>query len=435
MLLASPLLLAGAYPGAAAAAAAGPGPVITSPTAGQQVGGEIEVTVESSAPYVLVAWGPEASSGAVSAVETQNGLATTVLSTSGYAGPTTLVARECQSSCHGDDRSTTVPAETSVQVDVSNPAPQWEEHFWLDEIHGDAGLWGVRQPWAAYGFSVDGEPIRFATLHAFAEIDAAQLGDGAHTVQMAHCNQLSARYPDPVVCDLAHATALRTFVVRTALHPTIDSVRRRTISPDGDGVADATTVTMTADSSQVVVWALMRASQAVASGDFEASAPGRYAFHVDGRDAQGSPLASGSYTLRVRSLSGTCSGRTQAPDVDGRCIFGEASTTLAVDLDAPDVGNAAATPAVFRPRVRDHVTFTGQLGERARHLRVRLLRGDTVVRRLWLGPHLAGTFTATWDGLRRNGEPMRAGTYRYQFLAEDRVGNAALRPGGTFELR
>lgn len=436
LLLASPLLLTPAYSGASSATAAEPGPGITSPTAGEQVGGEIQVTVESTAPYVLVAWGPEAGSGGVSAVETRDGVATAALSTSGYTGPTTIVARECQNPCAGDDPSSAVPAETSVQVDVSNPAPQWEEQAWLDEIHGDAGLWGVRQPWASYGFSVDGEPIRFATLHAFAEIDAEQLGDGAHTVQMAHCNQLSARYPQPPVCDVAHATEPRTFVVRTALHPTIDAVRPRTISPNGDGVADAARVTMTTDSSQVVVWALMRASQAVATGDLEASAPRRYTFDVDGLDAEDSPLASGTYTLRVHSMSSaTCPNLMPTPGVDARCVFGEASTTLEVDLDAPAVTGAAATPAVFRPRVRHHVRFTAELREPAKHLRVRLLRGDTVVRRLWLGPRPAGSFSATWDGLRRNGEPMRAGTYRYQFLTQDRVGNAAIRSGGTFEVR
>jgi len=430
VLLASPLLLTPAYSGASSAAAAEPGPVITSPTAGAQVGGEIEVTVASAAPYVLVAWGPEASWGGVSAVETRDGVATAVLSTSGYAGPTTIVARECQSWCNGDTPSTTVPAQTSVQVDVSNPAPQWDVEHWVPEFSSDGTLAGIEEGrWAWYGIFIDGQ-LQHPVMNApWALIDVDALGDGEHTVQLAHCTEHSARvFETSLVCDAANASDTRAFIVRTRLHPVITAVRPGTISPDGNGVADSATVyVQTETPSQVVIWELRRNTQVVAHGSFLAADAGLHPFTVSGLDTGGTAPASGTYAVHVQTWV--------TPGTSGSDVVGETSTTLEVDLDAPTVADAATTPGVFRPAVRDHVTFTGQLGERAARLRVRLLRGDTVVRRLWLGPRPAGSFSASWDGTRRNGEPMRAGTYRYQFLTQDRVGNAAIRSGGRFELR
>jgi flagellar hook assembly protein FlgD len=429
VLVSSAALLVTALPGTPGIArAAEPGPVITSPVAGQQVGGQVEVTVESTAPELLVAWGPEAEDERfLYPVSTHDGTATVTLSTSGYHGPTEIVARECPSSCDGP--------LTSVRVDVSNPAPQWEERAWLSEFHGDGALWGVKEdPWAWYGFWVDGEFQPPVFDLPFVGIDVARLGDGEHTVRMAHCTEHSHRVIEPVVCDLANATAPRTFTIRTQLHPTIDSVRPRTISPDGNGVTDVATVTMTADSGQLVFWHLAQGTETVTSGSFLAPTPGPYTFDVDGLDTQGNPLDSGTYTLRVGSVYEAGSS-SPTPGVDDRPIFGESSTTLAIDLDAPDVTKAAATPAVFRADRRDQVTFTGELSERASHFRVRLLRDGAVVRRLWLGPRPGGAFTATWDGHRPNGRLMRGGVYRYQFLTTDRAGNTAIRPGGTFELR
>jgi flagellar hook assembly protein FlgD len=422
VLVSSAALLVTALPGTPGIArAAEPGPVITSPVAGQQVGGQVEVTVESTAPELLVAWGPEAEDERfLYPVSTHDGTATVTLSTSGYHGPTEIVARECPSSCDGP--------LTSVRVDVSNPAPQWEERAWLSEFHGDGALWGVKEdPWAWYGFWVDGEFQPPVFDLPFVGIDVARLGDGEHTVRMAHCTEHSNRVIEPVVCDLANATAPRTFTIRTQLHPTIDSVRPRTISPDGNGVADAADVSVQTETpSQAVMWAVLQDTQVIAGGSFLAADPGLHTFTLNGLDTDGRALDPGSYVVHVQTL---------ITGVSGNNVSGETSTTLAIDLDAPDVTKAAATPAVFRADRRDQVTFTGELSERASHFRVRLLRDGAVVRRLWLGPRPAGAFTATWDGHRPNGRLMRGGVYRYQFLTTDRAGNTAIRPGGTFELR
>src|SRR5262245_8592998 len=288
-LVASPLLLAPALTGASTATAAETGPVITSPTADEQVGGEIQVTVESTAPEVLIAWEPEDDSRFVRTVPTDGGIATMALSTSGYDGPTTMVARECATSCDG--------AQTSVQVDVSNPPPQWEGQAWLGEFHGEGGLWGVHEdPWGWYGFFIDGEFVPAVDSFPFVSIDPATLGEGPHTVQMAHCTEHSNRIIEPVVCDMNNATEPRSFTVRTALHPTIDAVQRRVISPDGNGIADAATVTMTVDSPQIVTWTLARGvlpidgvAGPLDSGAFRAPTDGSYTFDVDGINA-GDPL-------------------------------------------------------------------------------------------------------------------------------------------------
>ena len=227
---------------------------------------------------------------------------------------------------------------------------------------------------------------------------------------------------------LGNASQLRRFTVRTKLHPTITAVRPQTISPDGNGVADSAQVSVQTETpSEAVIWDVLQGTQVVDHGSFLASEAGLHTFTVDGLDSAGRPLAPGSYVLRVQTFI--------TPGASGSDVRGETSTSLEIDLRAPRVTNPSATPEVLRPGVRDHVTFTGELSEAASRFRVRLVRDGRVVRRLWLGPRPAGTFTATWDGRRPNGDMMRPGTYRYHFVATDRVGNTAVRPGGRVELR
>ena len=419
-LAASPLLLAPALTGVSTASAAEPGPVITSLTAGEQVGGEIEVTVESTAPEVLVAWGPEADSRFAFTVPTNEGIATASLSTSGYNGPTAIIARECPSACDG--------LQTSAQVDVSNPAPRWDVEHWVHEFHASNVLEPLMEegPWAWYGLFIDGELQPWVSQLPGALAD--NLGDGEHTVRIVHCTENSARVIEPVVCDMGNASEPRTFIVRTTLHPVITAVRPGTISPDGNGVADSAEVSVRTETpSQAVVWDILQGTQVVAQGSFLAAEAGQHSFTVNGHGTDGRPLAPGNYVLHVQTFI--------TPSTSGGDVRGETSTTLAIDLDAPSVTNAAATPAAFRPGTGQNLTFTGELSEPASRFRVLVLRNGTVVRRLLLGPRPAGAFTTTWDGRRTNGTLMRAGTYRYQFRARDQFGNMAIRAGGTLELR
>lgn len=426
------------FPGGASVAAEPAAPVITSHVDGERVSGQIEVTVESAAPYVLIAlphaidspWVPWLSDPETA--QTVDGVATVSLNTSGYNGPTAIVARECQNSCSLRSPESAFQSETSVQVDVSNPAPQWNEQRWYSDFYTRDAMWVVDEnAWAWYGFFIDGEYLPAVSRDPYVEIDPAKLGDGVHTVQMAHCTEISRWSLEPV-CDMANAAEIRTFTIKTTLQPIINRVAPRTISPDGNGIADAASVTMTTDTpSEHVYWSLLRGSETVARGNFAAPGPGRHTFTVDGLDTQDQPLASGSYKLHIYAVILPWSSAW--PIVDG-----ETSTALHLDLDAPEVTSASAAPRVFHPPVdgyRDKVRITGSLSERASRFRVRILRAGNVVRRLWLGPQSAGGFATTWDGRGPKGGLLRPGRYRYDFFTRDRAGNKAIRRGGKVELR
>jgi flagellar hook assembly protein FlgD len=406
------------------------GSVITSPVDNAPVGGEIEVTVQSTAPEVLVAWEPEVGAPVgLYPSPTIDGVVTRTLSTSGYAGPTTIVARECTSEgvCDG--------AQASVQVEVDNPSPVWDTRNWLDEVHGDALIPLVEEgPWARYGFLLDGEyvPPVWNGAYFILEVGYLDLADGAHTLRAAHCTELAQRIFEPVVCDMANSTE-RSFTLRTALHPTITDVRHRTISPDGNGIADTASVTATADTNQFVRWELLRGSEVVASRAVGEQAAGPHTFTVDGLDTTGKPLPSGTYELKLRAFAPPSSDVS----VDNRVITGEASTTLTIDLDAPRVSDVSATPGRFHPPVdgyRDRVRMTGTLTEPVSRLHVQLLRDGRVVRTLRLGPHATGRFATSWDGRVPVNRLAKPGYYRYRFVVRDRVGNVATRPGGRIHL-
>jgi flagellar hook assembly protein FlgD len=417
------------------------GPVITSPVpvAGQTIGGEVRVTVASSAPQVRITW-----AGTVEDyrdyVDTVGGVAERTLSTSGLHGTTTLLAQECRQQPGQSGGSYTVcdGAQSTVEVDVSNPPPVIDDAqtIWVDEWHGSAGTFIHLVPegaWAAYGLVVDGglpwpgpkpgEP--------WVVFDSEYLSDGAHRMQVVHCGSHEV-YGSPLHCDLANPSPAREFTVRRSLSPEILSARRF-ISPDGNGVGDTARVTVSVDSYQTVMWDLLTEENAIADqSGFVHRAPGPYTFTVDAIDDTGQPLPPGTYTLAVGVLS------DPAPGVDPTVIGGRVFTTLTVDLDPPGLSEVSATPLVFYPVVdgfRDRVRFRGVLDEDVHRFALELLRNGQVVRTLPLGPHPQGSFETSWDGRGPHGRLFSAGDYRYRFRLRDRAGNDAVPPGGRITLR
>jgi hypothetical protein len=399
------------------------GPVITSHLDGQQVSGEIEVTVNSSAPAVLIAWGAEVETGWVDLVSSNEGTATTLLTTSGYHGPTSIVARECTSDgvCQG--------AQTAVQVNVENPPPAFDQRVWHDVVYGEYGLIKIMEEgsWAWYGFFFDGEYVPPVVGESFFPAGADYLGDGHHTVQVAHCSQLSREMAfDPPVCDMENASEIRSFSMFSELHPIITDVQPRVISPDGNGIADAASVSLTVEAPHRLHWGLIRGAVTVARGVEVRDEAGPYTFTVDGLDANGRPLPSGTYDLKLFAY------------VPNTQVHGVTSTTLTVDGDAPAVTDLSATPRIFYPRrdgYRDSVHITANLSESTSRSRVRLVRDGIVVRRLWLGPQPQGPISATWDGRTAHGRVMKPAEYTYEFVARDLAGNRSVSRGGRIVLR
>lgn len=408
------------------------GPVITSHVDGQRVAGAVEVRVDSTAPQVAIDWAQEVGTPMEGdQVSTFGGVATRTLSTSGYAGLTSIVVRECPimwGPCDGD--------KASVQVDVANPPPVWDADRWLNEVHGHATFPLVDEgPWAWYGFFLDGEYVPGGWDEPFfpLDLDYMKIADGVHTLQAAYCIEQSELYLGHPVCDMANASEIRSFTLRTALHPTITDVQPRTISPDENGIADAARVTVALDAPQILYWRLFNGSNSPQVDGGDRQEAGTHTFTVSGRDSLGQPLPSGTYTLDVVGLSVASS-----PDIDDRQILGSTSTTIVIDRVAPEVTNASALPESFHPPVdgvADQVGISGTLSEPASRLRVLLVRDGVVKRRLWLGPHPQGIFATTWDGRGPKGKLLRPGTYQYDFVARDQAGNKGRRPGGQIKLR
>lgn len=322
--LASCLVTMGAASATGEPGATSVGPVLTVYSSGARVTGDIAVTVSTSAPRVLVAW--ESTEGLEYPVSVDNGAATVTLSTSGYHGPTTIIARECSDTgvCDG--------VQTSVAVDVANPAPVIDDGSWFDEVHGDFLIsLDEPEPYGRYGFFFDGEFVPPLVGHPFYAATANLLGDGQHTVQVARCTVPPDMTPivEPPVCDMQNASEVRTVTVRTALHPSITAVRPHTISPDGNQIADRAAVTVTVDSPQIVGWRIERAGERVRFGSWTRREPGPYTFTVDGLDDDGRPLPNGTYTLAVVAHS------APVPGVDDRLITGQTSTSLVIDRSAP----------------------------------------------------------------------------------------------------
>lgn len=403
------------------------GPVITSLSAGQVVSGQIEVTATSDASYLLIAW--ERDAELEWPVPVTDGRAVSWLSTSGYAGPAQIVARECTADdvCDG--------AQTSLTVVVSNPPPTFADWAWWDEWrHAEPTFWLTDEgDWAWYAAYVDGEYMPAATNEPYLTA-ARALDDGIHTVQVARCTEPPDRLPilEPPVCDEANMSEKRSFVVRTALHLEITAFRPRRISPNGDTVKDSAAVTVSVETQQYVHWRLLHGSDVVVYGGVAERDPGPYTFEVDGITADGRPLPSGEYTLRVDTFT------MSDPAIDDRLLAAETSTTLTVDRKAPTVDDASAAPQVFYPRrdgFRDRVQLTGTLSERSSRLTIQLARDGKVRRRLRLGAQPAGPFTASWGGRDRDRRLLPYGTYRYRFVVSDRHGNEATRRGGLLEMR
>lgn len=406
-----------------------PGPVITSHTDGEPVNDAITAHASSSAPYVLLAWAPEAEFEFP--VQVVDGEAAKVLSTSGYNGPTALVARECSSEhvCDGP--------EISVQVDVANPAPNFTTSTWVEEWHRNdvAYLLTDEGDWAWYAGLIDGQHLT-PSLNEPLLMLAAQFDDGVHTVQAVRCTEPPDQMPilDPPVCDLANGSEVRSFAVRTALRPAVTAVWARRFSPNGDGIRETPTIGMTADTAQLVSWELLRGSEVAAQGTVGEQAPGPYTFTLEGLNAHTESVPDGEYRLRVTAISLSATGQ----NIDDRVIRGETSTTVVIDTVAPRLSEASASPREFHPPVdgyRDHVRISGSLTAPAARLGVQLLRDGRVVRTLRLGARPVGPFTAGWRARDSANRLAKPGYYRYRFAVRDRVGNMAVRPGGWIRVR
>lgn len=180
---------------------------------------------------------------------------------------------------------------------------------------------------------------------------------------------------------------------RSALAISAAAADPETISPNGDGIADSTTLTYTTTAQALVaVTVLTSASSPVALLQNATAEPaGTYTIAWDG-----SGLPDGTYSVRI-----------DAADSVGKT----ASATVAVVV-ARTLGAASVTPAIFSPNGdgrNDSLTVRFDLGAPA-DVRVRILRDGAWVATPFSDPLAVGPQVVRWDGSKRVGK-LLDGTY------------------------
>jgi flagellar hook assembly protein FlgD len=196
--------------------------------------------------------------------------------------------------------------------------------------------------------------------------------------------------------------------------PTIGTLA---ISPNGDGVQDATTVAFTM--SESADWAIGIRN---AGGDLVRNVTGHgtsAAMTWAGKDDQGQLLPEGTYALTATATSASGEARP-------------ATASILLDLTPPTVQSAIVAPAAFNPDGvpgSDSATLTFVPGESGTS-RVSILNGGgTVVRRLtaWTAVS-ASSQSVSWDGRVLSGGALAAapeGRYTFELALRDVAGNSA----------
>jgi flagellar hook assembly protein FlgD len=180
-------------------------------------------------------------------------------------------------------------------------------------------------------------------------------------------------------------------------------------SPNGDGKAETVSVGFSTNEAGAVD-ASIRAPDGVTARTLSVSAAvGSGSVTWDGRNASGSVLADGVYTVRMspRDLAGNVGGRKD----------------VAVGL-YKSLSNVAASPSVFYPQDRDRLSTYATLSfrlSRAATVTWQIRDGSrTVVRTRYRDATLAaGTYTFKWYGTNDSGTRLPAGSYVSSVHASD----------------
>jgi flagellar hook assembly protein FlgD len=180
-----------------------------------------------------------------------------------------------------------------------------------------------------------------------------------------------------------------------------------TISPNGDGVADASTVTYRITAPATVGVAVLDANGTPVATLQDPIAEQAGA-HTVGFDANG--LGDGGYTIRIDASDAELS----------------VSQTVGV-LVTRTLGNAVVAPRVFSPNGdgrADRLVLRFTLLNPAT-VRVRVLRDGHWVATAFTGQLAAGRRSVVWDGSKRTGR-LLDGAYTAEIAATDAVGTSVL---------
>jgi flagellar hook assembly protein FlgD len=283
-----------------------------------------------------------------------------------------------------DPATLQVPGRASARV---ADAPLWPDL--------DAAVAGI--PEAATPQAIDS---RFATISRPTQTGPA----GVALIEVA-------RLDDATVHGFVRATDLTP---RDSLPPRVLAVdpAAPVLSPNGDGVADTTTIS--AALSESATWRI-RFRDADGATLYEATGDGADPKATWDGVVDGTPVPDGVYSYRIDTTDGWSNASYK-------------TGTVRVDLTGPTLSGvtpAADTDTWIAPNgdsVRESVAFAGSMSEAGSMAAYVRDAGGTLVRSFSVP---AGTAAAlTWDGKANDGSVVPDGTYDVRLIPRDAVGNA-----------
>ncbi len=189
------------------------------------------------------------------------------------------------------------------------------------------------------------------------------------------------------------------------------------ISPNGDGRWDLTTLRWSASERVVVSGRIIdRTGTTVATRTLVTGLAGATSW--TGRDTAGRIVADGHYRFRV--VGSDAAGNRTIRD-------------LPVDVDRT-IGSVGWSDRSFDPRAgqRSQMSFTLR---RVATVSVGIYQGTTLVRSIWTAkPATAGTYRWNWDGKSKTGATVKPGTYRVLVTATSWIGVSRLDRSVTVEI-
>jgi hypothetical protein len=382
-------------------------PTITSPTDGSTVGGEVTLSVISSAPLVEVSVydnGMNALQAPVQ-VDVVDGVASTAVSTLGHHnGAYRVFAADCDTEGCGP----TVEVSFSIYNDppvITAPTPGTVIGASFTASATASGGVVVFYLDASHRASDDTAPYSVS-------ISTAGSGEGSHLLTAQICTTAEAY-------SCAEASAPVELTV-AALHPVITGLSNPTVSPNGDGAFDDTTIHYDLPEPQRATLTILDPLGVEVFGPVvlqSTEAQGSFDYLWSGKYADGSWATQGTHVVRIDTVRA---------DPDGP-LPSRTEALVEVDVQGPVLSKVTGGGSTFYPvrdSYRDLLTMRITASEPTSSSRL-VIRNSTgsAVRRLSLPARPAGRLTLTWNGRRANGTLVAAGHYTFEWQITDSVGN------------
>ncbi|WP_369812788.1 S8 family serine peptidase [Kineosporia sp. R_H_3] len=330
-------------------------------------------------------------------------------------GSHTVVAKDCTAAgvCPSSGRTSTVTIDIPAVAAVVTPASGTASGSFT--VGADFGA--LPASGAAFVDGVRVGRIGSSNFRTWFEVNASQLSDGSHTVQVGLCDPLGVR------CDGVKSAPVT--VVTASLHPTHGTVVNPQISPNGDGVKDTLTLPYTLDRTQTVVFkAVNSGGTTVRTVSLGSKPAGSYTFVYDGRNDAGTFSATSSYTLRLETT-------------DGAGLKGLVTVPARIDKVVPTVLVTSAKKRTFYPvadtykdtwvatyDVNDNATGTAKTTLTVKSSTGTKVRTLTASNSLVSGAVTEGRLT--WDGKNTAGALVAAGTYSVSLVVTDTSGQKSV---------